>query len=203
MDRDMLFKTVLPITGMSVLMLAFIVGYERFCQRHTERAQEAFRNAIQAMVERFHLTYHPPSGPHDWPGATGSYRDHAIAFFVVSETESPMRTGLIVRFQRPLPQQALARLKARRRFIKRGRSLEIDTSARSDDAHLPPQTDTLVATLLEGAYEVKIESNKIVVTLETRKNSFFNYDMLTDPDRLITAAEIALDLAITLEAASI
>ena len=200
MDRDILLRTVLPITGVCVLLLAFIVAYMRFYQGQTERARDGFEKAIRAMVERFHLTYHPPSGPGDFPGATGSYRDHSMAFLIVSETESPMRTGLIVRFQRPLSAQVLARLKARRQFIKRGRNLEIAASVPSDDQPLLPEAETLVGDLLEGAYDVQIGPEKIWVTLETRKHNFFNYDILTDPDRLTTAAETAIDLAIALEA---
>jgi hypothetical protein len=41
----------------------------------------------------------------------------------------------------------------------------------------------------------------MVITLETRRHNLFNYDMLTDPDRLIAATITALDLAIILEAA--
>lgn len=111
-----------------------------------------------------------------------------------------MRTGLIVRLQRPLPTQVLARLKARRGLIKRGRNLEVDTSARSDGAPLPPYIDTLLGTLLAGAYDVRIGPEQIFVQLETRKNNLFNYDMLTDPDQLRAQADTALDLAIVLEA---
>jgi hypothetical protein len=226
MDRETLFKTVLPMTGAIILGLAFTAWYHRYFSRSTERAHQAFDRAIRAMVEHFHLTYYPPSGPNDWPQAGGSYRGHTIGFLIVSESESPMRTGLIVSLQRPLPTQVLARLKARRGLIKRGRSLEVDTpsegvlaglkerfglinrgrslevdtSAHSDGVPLPPYLDTLLGTLLAGAYDVRIGPDQIFVQLETRWNTFFNFDMLTDPDKLLAQAETALDVATVLEA---
>lgn len=112
-----------------------------------------------------------------------------------------MRTGVFVQFQRPLTPQVLAELKAQRRFIQRGSNLEVRTSARSEGEALPIKVDELVATLLEGAYDAEITSERMVVTLETRRHNLFNYDMLTDPDRLIAAAITAVDLASILQAA--
>lgn len=74
MDRDLLFKTVLPMTGAIILGLAFTVWQYRYGVVSAERAHAAFDQAIRAMVERFQLTYHPPSVPNDWPHARGSYR---------------------------------------------------------------------------------------------------------------------------------
>jgi hypothetical protein len=153
------------------------------------------------MVDRLGLTFYPSSAPNDWSGAAGTFRGHHIGFSVVAETERPSRTGLFVQFQSPLSAQVLARLAARRRFIKGGGNLELTTSTPSDGGALPPQVDALAATLLEGAFDVEVEPRRMLVTLETRRNTFFNYDMVTDPDRLLAAVATALDLAIILEAA--
>jgi hypothetical protein len=80
--------------------------------------------------------------------------------------------------------------------------LELTTSAPSDGGALPPQVDALATTLLEGAFDVEVEPRRMLVTLETRRNTFFNYDMVTDPDRLVAAVATALDLAILLESAN-
>lgn len=192
---------VLGMAGAIALMLLFVFGQMRLFTRSTERAQDAWNQAMQAMVERFGLTFYPSTGPPDWSGAGGIFRGRHIGFSVVSETERPMRTGLFVQFQRPLTPQVLAELKAQRRFIRRGSNLEVRTSARSEGEALPIKVDELVATLLEGAYDAEITSDRMVVTLETRRHNLFNYDMLTDPDRLIAAAITAVDLASILEAA--
>jgi hypothetical protein len=192
---------VIGMVGTIALMLLFVFGYSRFFARSTERAHDAWNQAMLAMVERFGLTLYPSTGPYDWSAAGGTFRGHHIGFSVVSETERPMRTGMFVQFQRPLTPQVLARLAARRRFIKRGGNLELTISTPSDGGALPPQVDELAATLLEGVYDAEITPDRMVVTLETRRNTFFNYDMVTDPDRLLAAVATALDLANILEAA--
>jgi hypothetical protein len=192
---------MLVLAGAIALSLLGVVGYMRVFAGNTDRAQDAWNQAMQAMVERFGLTFYPSTGPHDWSGAGGIFRGRHIGFSVVSETERPMRTGVFVQFQRPLTPQVLAELKAQRRFIQRGSNLEVRTSARSEGEALPIKVDELVATLLEGAYDAEITSERMVVTLETRRHNLFNYDMLTDPDRLIAAAITAVDLASILEAA--
>jgi hypothetical protein len=209
------------MVGAIALMLLFVFGMMRLFTRSTERAHGAWNQAMHAMVERFGLTLYPSTAPCDWSAAAGTFRGHHIGFSIVSETESPMRTGVFVQFKRPLAPQVLASLDAQRRFIKRGGNLEVRTSTysgfhklwnksaeasshtasvRTEGRPLPIGVDDLVATLLEGAYDAEITPERMVVTLEKRRNTFLNYDMLTDPDRLIAAAITALDLAHALEA---
>ena len=116
----------------------------RWSSGTADRAHRAFDIAMRAVVDRLGLTYQAPSSAPDFPGATGTHRGHRIAFFIVSETDSPMMTGLVVRFDNTLSMEMLARLKARKRILRRAK-LEVRTSARSGEALPRPVAELLDA----------------------------------------------------------
>ena len=73
--HNLSFESVLVIVGAIALMLLGIVAYMRFFRVSTDRAQDAWDQAMQTMVDRLGITFYPSSASYDWSGAAGTFRD--------------------------------------------------------------------------------------------------------------------------------
>ncbi len=75
----------------------------------------------------------------------------------------------------------------------------VETDAPAITSGPPAAVAAQLDKLLELAFELEIDEEKLLLQLKKEGHSFFHYDMLTDVNKLLAAIEDALAFARELE----